>query len=90
MLCELTDDTCSGDCECILKKFLLSLHPSPRLLIQLKCVERFIKDKEKETGETMDWNEAIDLWAKEGYAEKFAEIYEEGISYKEIYSTITS
>jgi hypothetical protein len=82
---DMLDDICAEDCPsgkyCILKMFLLSAHPDPRILIQMKCVEKH-KDAE------MSWGEAWTSWIEGGYSEKFAEVYDEGLSYTKIYKEI--
>lgn len=90
MLDDLCHEYCRNDVECILKKFLVSLHPSPRLLLQLKCMEKFKWEINQNQKEDIGWNETIDRWNEEGYAEMFAKIYEENDdpSYKKIYSQI--
>ena len=80
-ICE--EECCSEDRECILKEFLVELHPSPRLLLQMKCVRKFKKTINEE-----DWSEAMLKWIDKGYAEKFADAYKEGIKFSEIYKKI--
>jgi len=89
---EVLEDICGDDCspnkECILKEFLVSAHPSPRLLLQLKCVHKFKRAEAKRQKRNLSWNEAHMLWIERGFAEKFAEAYEEGIKLTEIYKAI--
>jgi len=85
MLEDLCIDECSEKNDCTLKEFLIHLHPSPRLLMQIKCVKKF---KEK-MGE-IEWNEAMERWDAEGYAEKFSKIYKEGMKFTDIYKKLIS
>jgi len=89
---ELLNDICSEDCPsdhtCILKEFLVSAHPSPRLLVQLKCVDRYKKLCENLDCTEMSWAEAMDLWVKNGRARKFAEVYDENKKYLDIYKEV--
>lgn len=91
MLNELCSDCCcSSDHYCFLKEFMVECNPSPRLLIQLKCIEKFKYEiSEKETRD-IGWTEAVDRWASEGYAERFARFYSEDKKYTVIYKEIIS
>lgn len=55
-----------------------------RLLIQLKCVEIFKFEESQRQGKDIDWSGAMALWSESGLAAKFAEVYKEELSYKEI------
>ena len=88
MLGDLCGDYCNPTQYCILKEFLTSMHPSPRLLIQLKCIEKFKYEMNKDAKEELPMGTVIIIWAEEGYAERFANEYNEDDSYKEIYERI--
>ena len=91
MLSDICSDYCSSENDCILKEFLISAHPSPRLLIQMKCVEKYKAVIAKETNRSIkeiEWGEAMDLWIKRGFAEKFSYVYEEGVTFRIIYKTV--
>jgi len=85
---ELLEDVCSGYCEndhyCILKEFLISSHPDPRILMQLRAIDRYKYEKSKEKEKDIGWEGAFRSWIDEGYAVKFGEIYKEGIKFKEL------
>jgi hypothetical protein len=88
---ELLEDISCEYCNqeyCILKEFLVESHPSPRLLVQMKCVEKFKFERNKDSEEDMGWSEAMTLWAEEGYAKKFAKHYEEGVTFRKIYKQV--
>ena len=94
---KMLDDICSEHCTsghyCILKHFLTSSHPDPRLLIQLKCVEKYRKQLDKEHSQeilwqSISWKDGWVKWIENGYAEKFAGIYEEGMPYTKIYKEV--
>ena len=78
---ELLEDLCCEYCEpkryCILKEFLISAHPSHRLLFQLKCIDKIKFEESKKVKRDITWESAIKLWVDEGYAKKFAEVWEE-------------
>lgn len=86
------DDICKEYCDpnhyCILKEFLISSHPSPRLLSQFECVGKFKYEKGHELRRKIDWAEAMELWVNEGYAKKFGEIYEEDMKFSVLYKKI--
>ena len=80
------DYCCQKDKYCIFKEFLISAHPSKRLLVQLKCVDKWkFESSEQEHGD-IGWDKAMSSWMSEGYAEAFAEAYAEGKSTKDIYT----
>ena len=85
LLDEIGEEYCKRGTYCIFKEFLIAAHPSRRLLIQLKAVDRakFIwsKNAEKDIG----WTKAMELWVSEGYAASFAEAYSDTRSSNEIF-----
>ncbi len=89
---EMLDDICSEYCpsgkHCILKLYLLSSHPNPRLLIQLKCIEKYKYELNKNKKEEITWEDAWMSWSENGYAKKFAEVYTEEMTYNKIYKLI--
>ena len=92
---EMLDDVCSENCsednDCILKQFLLSAHPSPRLLMQMKCVDKYKKKLAKDRNKSpkkIEWGEAMEKWIEEGYAKKFADIYKEDLKYLDVYKKV--
>jgi hypothetical protein len=83
-------DVCS-DCDChsenkycTLIEFLCGNFGSHRTIIQLKCVEKL----KYERHEDINWDIAFQIWIKEGYARKFAEYYDESISFRSLYRKI--
>jgi len=89
---EMLDDICSEYCpkgkHCVLKLFMLSAHTDPRILIQMKCVEKYKYEINKNQEDEMSWEEAWLSWIENGYSEKFANEYEEELSYTKIYKEI--
>ena len=87
MLNDICSDYCSEE-NCILKEFLISAHTSPRLLMQMKCVEKFkkvIATKNNKNIKDITWGEAMTVWIDEGYAKKFASLYSEQCKFRDIY-----
>jgi hypothetical protein len=84
ILDELVCDQCDHE-YCFLKKFIESLHPEPIVLRQLKCIEMFKWEKNKDIDKEMGWNDAANLWASDGYASAFRKIYDEDLSIREVY-----
>jgi len=86
---EILEDICDEYCEkghyCILKEFMVSSHSSPRLLMQLKCIDKFKFEQSKSINKDLGWAKAMDLWVDEGYAEKFSCAYTEKKSFTKIY-----
>jgi len=84
-------DIC-GDCECHSKddpyctliEFLVEAHQSHRLLMQMKCVEKWKYEMHKD----MSWGDAFQLWVESGMAKKFGDMYSEEIKFRELYKKI--
>jgi hypothetical protein len=78
---EVVEDVCGceGENYCILRELIIAGGPDDRTLDQMKCLEIFkfergIKDDENDEG---GWEKASKLWVAEGYAAKFAKVYDE-------------
>lgn len=55
--------------ECMLKLLIKRMHPDPRLLLQVKCIDEF------SSGKSLD--AAVAAWIDDGYAGAFAKAYAE-------------
>ena len=86
MLYELCSDCdCHGDKPyCTLVEFLVNSHKSPRLLMQMKCVEKFKFERHQD----ISLSDAFKAWAEDGYAEIFGDLYTEDMKFKDLYSNI--
>lgn len=87
---EILEDICD-DCKgkyCILKEIILHSGMNDRSLEQLKCVDRFKYERSDKKGKDIGWSKAHSLWVNEGYADKFSEIYKNGMRNGEIYDLI--
>jgi hypothetical protein len=88
---ELLDDMCGEYCSakyCILKEFLIQSHYSPRLLMQMSCIDKFKYEKGVELDREIKWAEAVDLWIECGYADTFSIKYEEGKHLLQLYKEV--
>lgn len=72
---------------CSLKELLMQMHKDPRLLIQIKCVEKFKYEESQKKGKDIGWTDAFMLWVKNGMAKRFASVYDEDKHIDEIYQT---
>ena len=82
-------DTCSNkDGYCFIKEFLLHLGQDPRVIIQIKLIEKFKFERSKEVGSDIGWSGAFTEWIKTGMAEKFANLYNEDKSISQLYKEI--
>ncbi len=73
-------DECSENCQekyCFFKKFIESLHPHPRTLCQLKCMEKMKWIWSKEENQDIGWDVAGYYWVERGYAKTFSKVYDE-------------
>ena len=87
----LINELCPHNCrkkDCFLKDVLFDLHPNPRLLTQIKCIHRFKKALAKERkvdAKGITSSQALEEWINRGYAENFAENYNENKMFTQIY-----
>ena len=81
-------ESCPPGKYCILKEIVLHSGISDRLLIQLKCIEKFKYEKSASLGRDIGWEEAHRAWVGEGYSKKFGKFYADGMSFREIYTSI--
>jgi len=73
---------------CLLKEIIICSHQDPRFLTQLKCVERFKFEESEREGRDIGWDEAHIRWVANGYAKRFAELYNEEVSANDICKAI--
>jgi len=69
---------------CTLVEFIISAHKSPRMIMQMKCVEKFKYDKH----EDISWGDAFIKWVDEGYAKTFDDLYSEDIRFRSLYRMV--
>lgn len=89
---ELIEDICAGCCPpgqyCTLKEILIRSPRDTRTMLQIKCIEKLKYERSKASGRDIGWNEAHEIWIKEGYAQEFARLYRYGIRIEKLYSAI--
>ena len=77
-----------GDCTkdyCFLQELVLNdAKYSSRLITQMKLIEIYKWEQSQITRTELTWSETMAKWADSGLAAKFAEVYKEDLSYKEI------
>lgn len=75
---------------CLLKEVVCTSHDDSwiRSLLQLKCLEIFKNDQSRIAGHDIGWQETHMRWIDMGYAEGFAEYYDEEKSAEAIYEEI--
>ena len=88
LLDEIGKDYCPSGAYCIFKEFLVNAHPSRRLLVQLKSVDRMKFIWSKDAGQDIGWDVALNKWVEDGNALKFAALYSDEKSEKEIFDQI--
>lgn len=88
LLDEIGEDYCPEGKYCIFKEFLIAAHPSRRLLVQLKCIDKFKFIRSKDAGKDVGWEMALKMWVDEGLALKFADAYEDKKSVRDIFRKI--
>lgn len=88
LLDEIGEDYCPRGTYCIFKEFLISSHPSRRLLVQLKCLDKRKFIKSKEVGYDVGWKDTMEAWVSEGHAKLFADFYTETRTANQIFNMI--
>ena len=86
---EVVDEVSAEGCachgkHCTFRMIIEHQHPDIRTLIQLQCILKFRYERSeyehKDIGKTAEM-----LWFESGLAKRFAEVYSEDLSFKEIY-----
>jgi hypothetical protein len=85
VLDEICEDYCTSGKYCILKELLVAQHPARRLLVQIKCVDKFKFEQSRDTGTDIGWKSAMQVWVADGYAAAFDTVYGEDIRFRDIY-----
>ena len=88
LLDDICADYCSPDHYCILKEFLVHSAPASRLLMQMKCVEKFKYERSQRAGREVAWAEAMQQWVDEGLANKFSQVYKEELKFRDLYKAV--
>lgn len=90
----LLNEICENcnDSYCFLKELIIEIGTSERLLLQLKCVEKFKYEESERQKMDIGWQQAWLKWIEIGYAARFSEFYSDNpyISFKEIYRKIVN
>lgn len=85
LLEEIGEGYCENGHYCIFKEFLVSAHPSRRLLVQLKCMDKFKFIRSKDSGKDIGWDDTMRMWLDEGHAKRFAEAYSDDKNVNQIF-----
>ena len=91
LLCDLIgDQPCHNGGEyCILKEIIHhDKKYSVKLLMQIKCVDKFKFAESAKRGRDIGWSDAWALWVDLGYAKKFTDEYKSGDTINQLYSRI--
>lgn len=73
---------------CFYKTFFDLMRFDQRMLVQVKCIEMFKWDSNKDLSEDMGWEQAVKLWISEGWAQKFADVYNDDLTAHQIYEVM--
>lgn len=65
-------------------EFLVEGVTSPRLIMQMKCIEKFRFEKHPNTS----WQDSFNFWVDEGYAKLFGDLYTDDIKFRLLYRKI--
>ncbi len=86
--CELLEQLVEGKCNCdycFLKIYFETIHPDPRVLMQMKCVEKFKWEQSEKIGKDIGWEEACFLWVDLKWAAAFNKVFNEDLPISELY-----
>jgi hypothetical protein len=72
---DLVGEYCPSNHYCLLKEYLITLQSNPRILLQLKCLEKYKYELSTQQQKEISWDEALVIWIEKGYAAKFSELY---------------
>lgn len=75
------------ECECQNCKYCpleVIIQTNTRAFEQHKIVEKFKFLRSELIGREINWNEAYIMYVEEGYAKRFAEVYKDGLTHKEL------
>lgn len=59
-----------------------------RLFEQYKCIDVFKKKASEKAGKDIGWHVACERWVDEGYAKAFAEVWQEGMTHRQLCKAI--
>lgn len=79
---------CSCGHYCTHKEILFTAPHTARTLLQFKCTEKLKYERGKWYDRPVDWNEAGTLWAREGYAARFASFYSMELHHDDLYCLV--
>ena len=79
---------CKPGTYCIHKEIMMSAHRDLRMLMQLRCIEKFKYERSEQAGHDIGWNRAMELWIAEGRAEGYARHYHEDLRFSELYHAV--
>ena len=86
---EVVCEYCKTDW-CILKEIMICKHSDSRFLVQLKCIEKFKFVLSERAGKDVGWDIAHMEWVDEGYAKRFADIYNEDLTAEQIFDKLNA
>ena len=89
---DLIEDLCSDCCRvghyCTLKEITARAPRDARIMIQIKCIEKFKYERSQQAGHDIGWNEAFLTWIQEGFADRFSRLYHSGVQIARLYGAV--
>jgi len=77
---------CAGIKYCPYQKLIEGM--ADRVMQQCKCIDVLKQQASKLAGKDIGWDKACELWAEEGYAKAFAEVWAEGLTHRQLCKAI--
>lgn len=81
---EISPHECQGR-YCFYKIFFGLVKFDQRALAQIKCMEMYKWEINRQYPEDIGWDRVVETWIKEGWAQKYADIYSDELTVHEIY-----
>ena len=80
------EQPCHDEGYCLLKELIAhDAKYSERMLAQMDCVNRWKYEESNRMGYDIGWKVALETWVNKGYAQRFAEVYQDGLSSIEVF-----
>lgn len=90
ILTEIGEECACRKGYCFFRKLVETMHPDIRMLVQMKCIEKFKYEESERQGDDIGWHDAGMRWVDDGFAENFADVYDEELAVREVYKLTIS
>lgn len=85
VISEIAEECSCSNGYCFFRKLIETMHPDIRMLVQMKCIEKFKYEESERQRDNIGWHRAGMQWVDDGFAKRFADVYDEELTVREIY-----